>query len=343
VHVVVCASREFARVHVLERDLARLAAAASADLVLTDATGGGHQQVDADQTARDRLRAALVDADALVLGPGAPRVDAALLAAAPRLRFAGELEGDRFSPRLDLPAAWARGITAVDTTNASSYPVAEWALAALVLCFRNAGAVFRQMIEPQAYVRPRSDPGFVHGGLEGRTIGLLGCGHAGRRLVRYLRPFDVAVVVHDPHLDRALAEELGVELTSLDEVFDADAVVCLLPLTPATRGLVGAEQLARLRPGTALVDVGRGAVIDSDALLERLLVGDVVAALDVFDPEPVPADHPVKALPNVILTPHIAGVTARSRPEFFALMVDELLRFQCGRLPRYELSPGNAR
>ncbi|SFN91542.1 Phosphoglycerate dehydrogenase [Geodermatophilus obscurus] len=338
-HVVVCVGQDYAREHVSERDLARLREKVSCDLVLTATASGAHRHVVTDPAGRHRLRGALRDADALVLGPGAPYVDAAVLADAPRLRLVGELEGDRFSPRLDLQAAWARGITAVDTSNASSYPVAEWAVAALILCFRNAGAAFREMIEPQAYVRPRTDPGFVHGGIEGRTIGLLGCGHIGRRLVRYLQPFGVDVLVHDPHLDGDLAEELGVELTSLDGVFDADGVVCLLPLTPATRGLVGAAQLQRLRPGAALVNVSRGAVVDGRALLERLLPGDVFAALDVFDPEPVPADHPIKSCRNVFLTPHIAGVTARSRPQFFALMVDELLRFTAGRRPRYELTP----
>jgi phosphoglycerate dehydrogenase-like enzyme len=120
---------------------------------------------------------------------------------------------------------------------------------------------------------------------------------------------------------------------------ESEVVVCLAPLTPRTRGMLGAREFALLRPGSVFVNVSRGAIVDSAALIERLSKGDIVAGLDVFDPEPVPADSPIKALPNVFLTPHIAGVTEAAYRRFFTLMVDELERFFAGRQPRYQLTP----
>ena len=118
-----------------------------------------------------------------------------------------------------------------------------------------------------------------------------------------------------------------------------EVVVCSAPLTPRTQGMLGAAELALLQPDSVFVNVSRGAIVDSDALVARLKRGDGVrAALDVFDPEPIPAEHEIRRLPNVFLTPHIAGSNAESRPRFFSLMVDELERFFHGHHPRYELT-----
>jgi len=287
-----------------------------------------------------RLVEAVRDADAIVVCHGAPRITQGVLDSAPRLRFLGDLEGDRFAGRLDAEAAWQRGIRTVDTTNGSSYPVAEWALALILISLRNAGEQFRHMIAPEAYRRPTSDFGYQHGELFGKTVGLIGCGHIGRRLISFLQPFRCPIFVHDPYLPKEIPDALGFTLTSLDRVFSAsDVVVCLAPLTPRTRRMIGERELDLLRAGTAFVNVSRGPIVDPDALIRRLQRGDIVAGLDVFDPEPIPADSPIKRLPNVVLTPHIAGVTAASRTRFFALMVDELERFFRGDETLYDLRP----
>lgn len=343
--VIACGSA-WAAAHLHEDDLRRLEERLEVETVLFDDGDdwqASYLTVSDSAADRKRLEAALAGASALILGPGSPKVDGPMLEAGSGLSFVGELEGDRFSPRLDLEAAWERGLVTVDTTNGSSYPVAEWALAALILSFRNAGAMFREMIAPQAYTRPMTDAGFIGGGIEGREIALIGCGHIGRRLLRYLRPFGVRAVVHDPYLSPTLADELDVTLTTLERAFEADAVVCLVPSTPMTNAMIHAALLDRLRPGSVFVNVSRGQVVDSDALVSRLSRGDVIAALDVFDPEPIPADHPVKSLPNVFLTPHISGVTASSRLWFFRLMVDEATRHLEGHQCRYQLTPAVAR
>jgi phosphoglycerate dehydrogenase-like enzyme len=288
---------------------------------------------------RPELLATLPHAEALIICHGAPMVDAALLERAPRLRFVGELEGDRFAQRIDVEACRARDIVVVDTTNGSSYPVAEWALALMLIALRNAGHEFRRMLAGEVG-QDRTHPGYFFGELTGKRVGLIGCGHIGRRLLEFLKPFRVQVRVYDPYLAPEVADIYDLIHTSLENVFrQSDVVVCLAPLTPRTRGMIGARELDWLAPNAAFVNVSRGAIVDSQALIARLKRGDGVrAALDVFDPEPIPAESEIRRLPNVFLTPHIAGSNAESRPRFFALMVDELDRFFHGHQPRYVLT-----
>ncbi len=178
------------------------------------------------------------------------------------------------------------------------------------------------------------------GDLFGKSVGLIGCGHIGRRLIKFLKPFETPVYVYDPYLPREMADALGFTLTSLENVLSkTDVIVCLAPITPRTQGLIGAHEINLIPPGKVFVNVSRGQIVDSDALITRLKRGDLVAGLDVFDPEPVPSDSEVLGLPNVFLSPHIAGVTAPSYPRMFSLMVDELDRFFQGHEPYFELTP----
>jgi phosphoglycerate dehydrogenase-like enzyme len=337
-HVLIVCNQATHDKYLAPTDLERLAAFATWRWLAVE--GGEATAPDGATSDRSRLTEAARDADAIVVCHGAPRIGTAVIDAAPRLRFLGELEGDRFAGRLDVEAAWQRGIRTVDTTNGSSYPVAEWALALIIIALRNAGEQFRHLIAPEAYHRPTADFGYAHGELTGKRVGLLGCGHIGRRLISFLQPFQCAIRVYDPYLPKELPDVLGFRLTSLDRVFtQSDVVVCLAPLTPGTRRMIGSRELDLLRPGSVFVNVSRGPIVDPDALIERLQRGDIVAGLDVFDPEPIPADSPIKTLPNVFLSPHIAGVTAASRPRFFALMVDELDRFFHGDETLYDLRP----
>ncbi|GAA5028270.1 NAD(P)-dependent oxidoreductase [Actinopolymorpha pittospori] len=298
-------------------DLARLTAIA--DVRYADFTGlrsvAAQPPPDADSEAE--LAKFAAGLDALVVCHGAPRVTERVLAAAPGLAMVGELEGDRFAGRVDVDAADRYGVLVVDTTHGSSYPVAEWALALMVLGMRDVGRWKR-----------RTE-------LTGKRVGLIGFGHIAWRLVELVRPYGVEVLVHDPYSPRELADALGVTFAPLDAVLaGTDVVVCLAPLTPRTRGLLGARELGLLAPGTVFVNVSRGAIVDSVALLARLRRGDVVACLDVHDPEPVPPDAEIRALPNVFLSPHVAGTTVESRTRFFGLMVEEIERLFRGTEPR---------
>jgi phosphoglycerate dehydrogenase-like enzyme len=297
-----------------------------------------------DKATRARLIEFVADLDARIVSHGCPRVDDEVLAAAPSLTLVGDLHGDRFAQRIDVEAAARRGVWAVDTTNASSDPVAEWALALILIGLRNAGALFRRLVAGEVLWPDRTvftdDPGYLHGELTGKTVGIIACGHVGRRLLELLAPFGVTVLVYDPHAPAVLAEIYDLTMTSLRRVMSgSDVVVCLAPLTSQTRGMIGAEAIADLRPGSVFVNVSRGPVVDSAALTARLRQGDVIACLDVWDPEPVPPDDTIRVLPNVFLSPHIAGVTAAAEPRFFDLMVSEVLRALAGDQPRHQLVP----
>ena len=285
----------------------------------------------------DRLAAFASDKDVLIVFHGAPRVTARVLAAAPHLRMVGDIEGDRFAGRIDVAAARAAGVIAVDTTHSSSWPVAEWTLALMLICLRQ-NARFRQVIAgddmtPHDY---RTNPPGRE--LTGKTVGLIGFGHIGWRLREFLVPFENPVIAYDPYAPRELSDALRMDFASLEEVMGCDVVVCLAPATPATRGMIGKRELALLRPDAAFINVSRGTVVDTEALIARAAKNDAWFGIDAHDPEPIAIDSPLRGMSNVFLSPHIAGVTVEAQPRFFALMVDEIQRFAAGLEPRAQLT-----
>jgi phosphoglycerate dehydrogenase-like enzyme len=250
----------------------------------------------------------------------------------------GDVDGDRFAHRIDLGAAAARDIIVVDTTHGSAASVAEWTLALMLIALRNAGALFRRLIAGEPVMVSasdwRGDASFRNGELFNKRVGLIGCGHIGRRLLELVEPFSVKTMVSDPHLPKVMADAYGFEFGDLDQVLsENEVVVCLAPLTERTRGMIGARELALLKPGSVFVNSSRGAIVDSAALIERLAKGDIVAALDVFDPEPIPTDSPIRSAPNAFVSPHIAANVWQAEPRCFNLMLDEVERLAAGREP----------
>ena len=323
--------------YIAAEDAARLETVA--DLEWFPCEGGGIYTVNSDPAATAALRDRIGQYDGLIVCHGSPLIGQEILEAAPQLRIIGELEGDRFASRIDLEAAWAHGVRTVDVTNGSSYPVAEWALGLILLCMRNGGEHFRRIIAGHTAIDADARAR-MPGSLTGKRVGLIGCGHMGRYLIKLLRPFQVDIWVHDPFLPAEMAEALGFTRTSLHNTLaQCDVVVCLVPLTAATRAMLGAEELKLLRPGAVFVNVSRGPVVDSAALIARLKQGDVIAGLDVFDPEPIPPTNEILHLPNVFLSPHVGYYRGAGVPAFFELMVDELLRFFDGHDTYYDLTP----
>ncbi len=276
--------------------------------------------------------------DGLIISHGSPTINSEIMDATSNLKIIGELEDDRFANRVDLEAAWKRNICTVDTTNGSSYPVSEWALALILISLRNAGAQFRRIIAGHTKMDPDAFK-YAGGLLVRKRVGLIGCGHMGRRLMKYLQPFETEIWVYDPYLPREMAESLGFLQTSLENILSkCQVIVCLAPLTPKTRGMIGENELNRIPSGAVLVNVSRGAIINSEALIERLKRGDIIAGLDVFDPEPIPPDSEILHLPNVFITPHFAYFTGNQYRESFGLMVDELDRFFHGHETFFDLT-----
>ncbi len=310
-----------------EVDLARLQEFADFRFHVFTESSGLTSAPPPNPAAEKQLAEFAADLDALLICHGAPMVTGTVLAGS-RLRLIGELEGDRFATRVDVPAVREHRIRLLDTSHGSSMGVAEWALALALIGLRDAGNRFRRLINHE----PATTGVQGNRELSGRPVSLIGFGHIGRRLTELLRPFGVDILAYDPYVARDLAPAYGVALADLPTVLaHGDVVFCLVPLTSGTRALLGAPELAMLRADTVFVNVSRGAVVDTAALLDRLSDGDIIACLDVFDPEPMPVDSPIRDLPNVFLSPHIAGVTIESRTHFFRFMVDELRLFFSGR------------
>lgn len=250
------------------------------------------------------LRRALAGAAALIVR-NRIRVDSALLEVAPRLRVVGRL-GTGLD-NVDQEALRARGVALVHAPGANAPGVAEYVLATLFHLARNL---------------PRAAQGgdrLALGGFElaGKTLGLLGLGEVGLRVAHRAKALGMRVVGYDP-LRRpweAALEVAGVEFLPLEEVLaEAQFLSLHAPLTPETRGLIGWEALARMRPGAYLINTARGELVDHHALCEALQSGLLAGAvLDVTDPEPLPLDHPLRELENCLLTPHIAGLTRESQ------------------------------
>lgn len=342
--VLLCCNSTVRQEYAIGEGIARLEALAEWEWLPSEGTStrpgvwGGPSEDPADA---ERLRDKLAQgADALIVCHGAPYVDASVLEAATGLRFIGELEGDRFANRIDTQACAERGVRVVDTTHGSSLPVAEWALGLMLIGLRNAAEHYRRLIGGEEYRLSMDDPGFRVGELTGRTVGLIGLGHIGRRLIELLQPFACRVLVYDPYVPKEVALAVGAQLTSLEHVMaDSDVVVCCAPLTPRTQRMIGVAELDLLKSDSVFVNVSRGAIVDPEALISRARRGDIRVSLDVFDPEPIPAASPIRDLPNVFLSPHMAGVTAACRPRFFSFMVDELERFFAGHETMFDITP----
>ncbi len=219
-----------------------------------------------------------------------------------------------------LPA----GTTLCNAAGAHTLPVAEWVIGAAIALQRDfPGHLARQQREEWAGLG--LDDGTPE--LHGSCALVVGAGAIGRMAARRLRALDVRVEVVSR---RSRSGVHGLEeLDALAAI--ADLVVLLLPLTPRTRGLIGRSFLERLRPGAIVINAGRGAVVDTEALVDRLVRGQLRAALDVTDPEPLPPGHPLWHCPGVLITPHIAGRTAESTARLWRLVREQTDRYVHGR------------
>jgi len=197
----------------------------------------------------------------------------------------------------------------------------------------------------------RGFPGFVRAADEGRwaaaprpaladrTVLIVGYGSVGAAVERRLAGFEVTVL----RVARTAREAVAGQVDGLDRLpallSEADVVVLCLPLTPATTGLVGADFLARMRDGALLVNVARGAVVDTDALVAELATGRITAALDVTDPEPLPPGHPLWSAPGVLISPHVGGNTSAFLPRAYRLLADQLGLFATGQPLQHVVRP----
>lgn len=285
----------------------------------------------------EAARSVLRDIDILVTGWGCPFISREIVAAAPRLKLIGHAAGT-VKYHLD-PAVFEAGIVVTNAVDANAQPVAEFTLAMIILANKRV-VEFRDIY--------RADPtrGSSHAlmdtpiGNYWRTIGIVGASHIGRRVIRLLQPLDYSILLHDPHVQPGDEITRHAELTSLDDLMArADVVSLHAPSLPSTRGMINARNLGLMRDGTTLINTARGALVDEAALLAELETGRISAVIDVTDPEIPPPDSAFFRLPNVFLTPHVAGAIGTERSRLGNLVVDEIERFVAGKPLQHQVEP----
>ena len=277
----------------------------------------------------------LADAEVLFTGWGAPSLQEAWLDGASRLRLichcAGSVRG------IIPPTVFGRGITLCHAAPIIADAVAEFCLTLELMLLRRPHELSSSLRGGKSWGEVKS------AGLDGhllaaQLVGLVGSGYVAQRHIRLLKAVGARVRVADPFLTEGRAAELGVERASLEQVFgESDVIAVHVPKTPETHRMIGADLLARIKPGAILIQNSRSWVMDQDALLRELRTGRFVAALDVFDQEPQPADSPFYQLDNVVVTPHVAGATRESYAHQGKAMAAEVERFSRGEPLRYQI------
>lgn len=228
---------------------------------------------------------------------------------------------------VDVAACTARGITVCNTVSGrTSHATAELALALLL-------AAARRIPLGDAETRAGRFQRNVPPGIEmfGRTLGIIGLGHIGGRVASYAKALGMNVLAWSQNLADERAREVGVTKVAKDELFSrADAVTIHLVLSDRTRGLVGTAELAKMKRGAILVNTSRGPIVDTAALVAALKEGRIIAALDVYDQEPLPFGHPLLSARNTVLTPHLGYVTADGMADFYKLLIEDALAWLAG-------------
>ncbi len=240
---------------------------------------------------------------------------------------------------VDIPAATERGVAVCNTPGVLTAATADATWSLLM-------AAARRIVEGVDYVKAGKwqtwGPTLLLGReVTGATLGIVGFGRIGKEVAKRARGFEMTVLVYDTFRDEAAEAELGVAFRPLDDLLrEADFVTLHVALTDETHHLMGAREFGLMKPTAVLVNAARGPVVDTDALVAALESGEIFAAgLDVTDPEPLPADHPLVSLPNCIVVPHIASATVTTRDAMARLAANNLIDVLNGRMPEVIVNP----
>ncbi|HCE44201.1 MAG TPA: glycerate dehydrogenase [Lentisphaeria bacterium] len=291
-----------------------------------------HPQLDS-KTVMDAPAEILSEVEVIVSGWGMASLDSAMLTRLPKIKLvlygAGTVKG------FVTPEMWARGVRVSSAWCANAVPVSEFTLAQILFSLKHG---WRAAAETKAGrgKRPQLQPP----GAYGSTVGLLSLGMIGRMVLEKLRMFDLRVIAFDPFVTSAQGKEMGVEILSLAEVFrQSDVVSCHTPWLKETENMLRREHFELMKPGATFINTARGAVVDESGMIEVLKVRpDIYAVLDVTHPEPPVPESPLYNLPNVVLTPHIAGSMAGECHRMGRYMIDEFKRYKKGEPFKYEVT-----
>ena len=287
------------------------------------------------------LDAALPGAAALVVSPwtwaSMPRFTPQRWAQAADLKVIAGTFDNRFGNWLDVRDAIQRGVTVVDTSRSMTPTVAEFALAMTLNVLREIPAALDLVRRGEWKDTAWDQPSFFYGDLTGKRVGLAGYGSINRRYAELIGPFHCNVMACDPFVPEGTLERVGIrrvaslpELASQSEIF-----VVGIPPTPATQEIISAEVIDALPRGATFILVTRMAVVAQEPLWRRAEAGEIRAAIDVFAPEPPPADASFRTSPFVYPTPHIAGDTSYCHRRCFTTAVDDAMAVLAGRAPIY--------
>lgn len=265
------------------------------------------------------------------------RIDEEVISAGPQLRVISNCAVGH--DNIDLAAATARGIVVCNTPGVLTETTADLAWALLM-------AAARRIAEADRFLRAgrwRSwSPQLLLGqDVYGATLGIVGLGRIGRAVARRARGFEMRLLYSDPTRQPEVEAELGAQRVPLDELLrESDFVTLHTPLTNETRHLIGPRQLALMKPTAVLINTSRGPVVDEAALVAALREKRLLyAGLDVFDPEPIAADHPLVALDNVVLLPHIGSATVATRTRMATMAAQNILAVLSGQRPPHPVNP----
>jgi phosphoglycerate dehydrogenase-like enzyme len=276
----------------------------------------------------------LKEVQVIFSGWGCPVVDDGFLQAAPNLNAI--FYGAGAVGYWMTPDVWSRGILVTSAYAANAVPVAEYTLAVILFSLKHGWSLMRQTRERRMFPGRDGAPGCY-----GTTVGLVSLGVTARTLVQLLRPYDLRVLAYDPFVTQADTEQLGVDLVPLDELFTRSDVVSVhAPLLNETEGMITGRHIASMKEAATFVNTARGEIVREDELIAELRRRpDLQAVLDVAAIEPPAPASLLYTLPNVVLTPHIAGSVGNECRRMGRYMVEELDRYLAGKPLKWPVTP----
>lgn len=273
--------------------------------------------------SEDELLELIPGTEVVVTSWGSPPITAEHVAAAPELKVVAHAAGS-VKKRLD-PDAHKGGILLLSASDVIAEPVAEYTIWAMLSGQRSLFRYHQLMKVERGWKTPDQYYGHL---LAGQTVGIVSASMVGRRVINLLKPFNCDVVVYDPYLSDEATQELGVRTVSLEALFaESDIISIHAPSTPETKNMITGAHFQSIRDDALLINTARTWVLDQDALLTELQRDRFYAIIDVFEPEPLPADHPIRDLDNVYLTPHVSGHSIETRMKLVQEVVYEVERY----------------
>ncbi|MEM4436213.1 MAG: 2-hydroxyacid dehydrogenase [Thermosphaera sp.] len=282
------------------------------------------------EAPRDWLEKELLDATVLVAAPWNV-VDKSIIDLGKQLKLI-MVQGSGLD-KVDLAEASRRGIYVANAPDYIAEAVADHIMALILAHYRN-------IVKGDKYIREKkwvggTPPGLIGNVLRGKRIGIVGMGRIGAGLARRLKPFGAEVYYWDRKAKPEVEHGLEISRMELDQLIEScDVIALTIALTPETRGLISRERVFKVKKGALIVNTSRGPIVDEEALIERLKTGEIYAALDVFEKEPLPLDSPLIGLDNVILTPHLGGFSWEALAETSRFVAESVVKYvKEGRLP----------